>query len=1467
MGEHLLKAKEMHARFIEDTETTMDIESEDDGVMLVRGWLTPRTGADGVEAAETPTTISALYRDDALNTLQRAVICTPNMTFHDCERHKHVRYNLTMFAGRCMYWSENLTAFTDQGCEVGPLSTVDVLHCRCSHLTDFAGSFLVLPNRLDVTMVVDMNMMLSQNPTALYWMGVLLLIFLLLLVYARKQDQRDVKRRNIIYVDDNDPRHRYAYLVTVYTGVQYKAGTSAHVAMFLTGEKGSSNTHLLTGEKKRKRTLERGSDSWFLITTHGSLGDLTELHIWHDNSGSNPEWFLERVLVRDCQTDSVWVFLVGRWVHPVTGLLVTVRPAALHEVTAWNTSFARRAEESLRDGHLWFSVFSRPLSSSFTRCQRLACAMTLLMVNLLVSLMFYGVPTGDASDQISRSQSFGLDWYDIVISAESALLVGLLVTPIIVLFRRSEPLTDEQVRTLVTDNDQGHSQTGAKETGRSAVASPAIVGGAPTENTGAEASADIAEMQERVGGGALPLPDKRRGCMLPWWCIYVAWMLAALTMLFSGVLCLAYSAQFGALKCYIWLVSSGVSVLQSVIFIQPLIIVGASLLASWCCQAAPEVENRSEERPAHAAMNADIAEEYAQAIHAKRTQPMYRQVPKRKLRKMRAKKMKDLLTHEAIRDIATFLAYIACLLVIIHGNKDPNAFYSTMTARNLFVEGGAVAGDDDAVTLEDAKELGNVIHYLNTTLIRSLHKAEEYNGKLAVRNGMTRQDGLYLIGVARLRQVRVTRDACRPPDQLFWMNFTACKRPFLLKYEDTKNYGQGWSPEPHLHDDPWDNEATEAWIHKDADYLQTMSVQGKHALYPGSGYTLHLGRAKKASQVVLDYIEDTKWLDAYTKALFVEFTMYNADSDLFNLVVLLFEQSRAGTITPSFDIKTSKLYVDTHMNRLTIFMTIFYVFFIIFNTVVESRKIFRIGPKLYFRDMWSRLDFLLVVMGYVCVILYINRHIVLEKAFSKLRNTDENKFANFYIPVYWDYILTYAQAFALVLTMAKFWKILTFNKRMVTFSLTLRYSRKELRAFFIFFAIAVIGYAFWSNGLFGASLEDYQNMWSSIISLILFSIGTFDYDGYITTDRTFGAIFFVTYVFFVMIYLINVMLSIIMAGYEMAMDDMQHLVTKYDVVDVFIWEVRNFFEDSSSSSEDEGRMAAARTRQRRRVRELLRRLFPWCLDNARKRDLRRPVEQESMEQLQRFMSLTAAAGGKPPAPADQREGSVASAEDAELRAAAARGPRRVGMIEPEDVDEDEGAAPAAADQQPGHRFLLDEEDVAGGRRGHTRRRVSAAAERHRRRSRATTGRRHRGPPVPRRKSVQNDPHFLPSLTAEPEERPPAAAVAQNSSSAQRRQSTKRRVSGQRRASDRRRSSSRRRSSGPHRPPAPTSSARRRVSSGQRPSGGLQRAPAPRDPSQPSTSGLTRADLARLAGRSTAAPPQAQGGARPHVPTR
>lgn len=1289
---------------------------------------------------------------------------------------------------RCIYWSEELSLFSDEGCEVGELSTVDVLHCRCDHLTPFAGSFLVLPNKIDVAHSVDANMLLQLNFSSAFLMAALLVMYILMFMYARKQDLRDVRRRQIVYVDDNDPRHRYAYLATVYTGVQYKSGTTAHVAMVLVGEDAESETHLLTGEKKRRRTLERGSDSWFLITTEKSLGDLTQLRIWHDNSGKNPEWFLDRVLVRDCQTDKVWIFLVGRWVHPVTGLLVTIRPAALHEIVAWNTSVSRRAEESLRDGHLWFSIFSRPPNSSFTRCQRLASATTLLAANIVTSLAFYGIPTGDPADQISRSSSFGITAQDAIISIESALIVSVLVAPIVVMFRRSRPLEDVKKRTIVMETEEGEEPIGANSKAANRLAKDGEEKTISGEQAAAEATtqnpvqesllegktsntarneeqpgvegrdqdarrATLAALHEKVEGGPVALQDVQEGYKLPWWFAYIAWVLSSLIIGFSVMLSISWSMSFGKVKCYIWLASSGISLLQSIIIIQPLLIVATSILCTYICGATPEVENRKSERPQQAFVDDKLAKQYAETIHAKRTLPMYHQIPAKKLRKLRAEKMKALLTRQAIKDIATFLVYIACLLLIIHSNKDPLSYYSTQTARNMFIEGNMVKGQNDCVQFSDATDMGTVYQYLNTTFVRTLHQVKDYNGNDDRRDGVTTQPSLFFIGVVRLRQVRITREPCHTADQFFWMNFTACKNHFSWQHEDKTDYGQYWAPDPSYHNDPWTNEATEAWLFKNASYLRALPYAGEYATYPGSGYCLHLGRSPKSSEVVLKYVADAYWFDAYTRALFVEFTMYNADSDLFNFVVLLFEQTPVGTVTPTYSIRTSKLFLRAEtINKVDLYMTGFYVFFIIFNTVVEARRIRRAGLQLYFSDKWNVLDLMLVLMGYVCIGLYIYRYIVVEDAIMNLRNTDENKFANFYIPVFWDYILTYAQAFALLLTMAKFWKILTFNKRMVAFSLTLEYSKRDLRAFFFIFFIAIIAYAYWGTIMFGFGVAEFQDMWSALMSLILFSIGTFDVDTYVSAGRFFGILFFATYVFFVMIYLINVMLAIIMAGYELAMDDMEHLETKYDVIDVFIWEVKNFFEDSSSDSEED-EVVTARRMRRRRVRGFLRKVMPCCVSDTRRRNLRRPVEQEEMWQLQRFMSRTQASGV--PQTIRQRGDSIGSQEDFDQQAAANRG-RRQGMVEPEDeyddeVVEDRGPTEEPARQGPGHQFLLDEADV-------DHRQVSK--DKHTKKRKRRGKRRRRLPPVPHRKSIQNDTRFLPSLTVAAEDMPKASSSSQ-----------------------------------------------------------------------------------------------------------
>jgi succinate dehydrogenase/fumarate reductase cytochrome b subunit len=50
---------------------------------------------------------------------------------------------------------------------------------------------------------------------------------------------------------------------------------------------------------------------------------------------------------------------------------------------------SKQAYHSMSDGHLWFSIFSRPLSSKFTRVQRCTCCFVLLFTAMLFNILYY----------------------------------------------------------------------------------------------------------------------------------------------------------------------------------------------------------------------------------------------------------------------------------------------------------------------------------------------------------------------------------------------------------------------------------------------------------------------------------------------------------------------------------------------------------------------------------------------------------------------------------------------------------------------------------------------------------------------------------------------------------------------------------------------------------------------------------------------------------------------------------------------------------------------------------------------------------------------------------------------------------------------------------------------------------------------------------------------------------------------
>ena len=66
------------------------------------------------------------------------------------------------------------------------------------------------------------------------------------------------------------------------------------------------------------------------------------------------------------------------------------RTLNIHRTVTFGYRFLLKLSQSLRDQHLWVSIFLRPAHSFFTRVQRVACAMSVIMVSMVTNMMWYG---------------------------------------------------------------------------------------------------------------------------------------------------------------------------------------------------------------------------------------------------------------------------------------------------------------------------------------------------------------------------------------------------------------------------------------------------------------------------------------------------------------------------------------------------------------------------------------------------------------------------------------------------------------------------------------------------------------------------------------------------------------------------------------------------------------------------------------------------------------------------------------------------------------------------------------------------------------------------------------------------------------------------------------------------------------------------------------------------------------------
>ncbi|CAJ0558759.1 unnamed protein product, partial [Mesorhabditis spiculigera] len=507
-----------------------------------------------------------------------------------------------------------------------------------------------------------------------------------------------------------------------------------------------------------------------------------------------------------------------------------------------------------------------------------------------------------------------------------------------------------------------------------------------------------------------------------------------------------------------------------------------------------------------------------------------------------------------IREIVVFLLFLVILCIIAFASTSSNTYYFTSAMQALFVN----SQDENGYTFSDVSTMDDVWNYMNDQLVEGLYMtndcetvtdAEGNERLLCAGAGVSQNDTenamVYyenkLLGMPRIRMLKVTNDSCTVVDP-FSREIKECFASYTEDREDRSDIDISNSTD-------FTDSDYSAFKWQSEEELSTGTIYGQMGTYGGGGFVALLPMSNKSGALeVIEKLLYNRWIERGTRAVLVDFSLYNANINLFCVCRLLFELPSTGGVIPTANFETLQLirYVTTFDYFVLVCEGVFTAFtlFLVFEELLEIMK-WRLR---YFESFWNIIDVLVILLSIVTIVLSLNRIRVFENRVNILVNDDlnvasmddavtaNNNYSNFL-------------AVLLFFSWMKIFKYISFNKTMSQLSATLSRSAKDIGGFAVMFFIFFFAYAQFGYLCFGTQIQDYSTFYSAVFALLRTILGDFDFHALENANRVLGPTFFITYVFFVFFVLLNMFLAIINDTYVEVKQELEKQKSEYEIAE------------------------------------------------------------------------------------------------------------------------------------------------------------------------------------------------------------------------------------------------------------------------------------------------------------------------------
>ncbi|XP_078351498.1 polycystin family receptor for egg jelly-like isoform X1 [Oculina patagonica] len=584
--------------------------------------------------------------------------------------------------------------------------------------------------------------------------------------------------------------------------------------------------------------------------------------------------------------------------------------------------------------------------------------------------------------------------------------------------------------------------------------------------------------------------DEKKPFLLPHAFVYLGWLLCFAAIGSSATITVFYSLQWGKQIADQWLASVVVSCVKDVFVWQPCKVLFFTLLLIIIFNRPKSPEEISNNN------GASFAED---------------------MKELRAYELQKATFFRFTRQFGAFMVFYVLLMTVTYGDKDYHRYLMNKGTRDSFTFFYKVnTGEKMWIYM-----LGKFIH--------DAYAGEWYNGQMEQTPEYIGNKFSMLIGMPRLRQLRIQEDSCRVVKE-FEKIIDKCYDFYSMSEEDTTRlYLPHWI---HLSDAQhgWANLTQLCpmpWRYSSPEELNNFPSWAQHHIYDGGGYVLDLGYDKPTAIRMMEGVKDKDWIDRRTRAILLEFQVLNLNTNLMSIVTYHYEVLPFGFGLTYEKIDTIKIFNFGNLSY-SFYLTcqLLFMLIVLVYVVILLMRLCRQRCD-FFKRVWNWVDIGQIMSASLAIVFYIIKVKFMHDSIQELR---QNPFVtvSFQFAVFWTEVENAALSLALFIATFKILHFIRLNPHVQILAWTIITARHDIFSFCALFSILFVAHAHFAFLAFGSSVFSFSSFFRSFASEFELSLGNTIHVVEINdVNRLLGSLFTASFMLTLAILLVNIFVSIL----------------------------------------------------------------------------------------------------------------------------------------------------------------------------------------------------------------------------------------------------------------------------------------------------------------------------------------------------